>query len=88
MKPLPRLFIRISSLLVMMLLVSSVAFAFVDACIWYSNGCFVTVIQYSWGFWDIGWEMFISCYFPTDGGYWSGSGTWGGECNGPTFPVM
>jgi hypothetical protein len=59
----------------------------IDVCMWYSGGCFVTVIQYSWGFWDIGWEMFINCWFPSSYGYWSGWGEWGGVCQGITFPL-
>ena len=43
-------------------------------CSWDSNGCVVSVNQY-----DQSWEMTIQC----DGGkinYWSGQGTWGGNC--------
>jgi hypothetical protein len=71
--------------LVGLLLAPSTAYAIWTVCMWYSDGCFVTVVQWSWGFRDIGWEMVINCWFPSDYGYWWGWGEWGGVCNGITF---
>lgn len=50
-----KLVVRALSVLTILLVVSSPALAIIDVCLWYSNGCFVSVFQYSWGFWDIGW---------------------------------
>lgn len=83
-----KLVVRALSVLTILLVVSSPALAIIDVCLWYSNGCFVSVFQYSWGFWDIGWEMLISCYFPSGGGYWWGWGGWGGICAGISFPLL
>lgn len=59
----------------------------IAVCVWYSGGCVVTAMQASWGFEAIGWSLQITCY-DGGGGYWSGSGAWGGECNGISFDLM
>lgn len=46
----------------------------VPDCSWEQNGCTTTVNQG-----DDGWDMTIACD-DGDGGYWEGTGTWGGEC--------